>query len=84
MSFLFDSGDYIIPVFRLRAVFRNLYLTEEYPLASIAHSGLRKVVLRAETSFAILYLYQKKVTNLNFLCFLLGKNASVSQAYFLV
>ena len=56
-SFLIDSEKYLIPVFLLCASFRNFYLFERY---------LRKVVLRAETCFAIIELYRKKITKLFF------------------
>ena len=46
--------------FRLRAFFRNFDLVNEYPLTFIANFGLRKVVLRAESRFAIIDLYRKK------------------------
>ena len=45
--------------FRLCACFRNFHFVKEYPLAFIADFGLRKLVLRAETRFAIIELYRK-------------------------
>ena len=61
MSFLLDCGIYLISVFRLRVSFRNFHLVKEYTLAFIADSGLKQVVLRAETRFAIRELYKKKI-----------------------
>ena len=45
---------------------------EEYPLALIADFGFGKVVLRAETRFAIIELC-RKIEEFEFLLFLLGK-----------
>ena len=44
-----------------------IHLVKKYPLALIADFGLRKVVLRAGTRFAIIVLYRKKIKNMDFL-----------------
>ena len=44
-----------------------IHLVKEYPLALIADMGLRIVVLRAATRFAIKELYRKNIKKLNFL-----------------
>ena len=64
--FLLDCRKYLISVFPPCASFRNFHLVKEYPLAFIVDFGLRKEVLRAETRFAIIELYRKKIKKLDF------------------
>ena len=42
-------------------------LVKEFPVDLIADFGLRKVVLRAESCFAIIEFHRKKIKNLYFL-----------------
>ena len=78
-----DCGYYLISVFRLCAFFRNFHLVKEYHLPFIADFGLRKVVLRAKTRFAIIEHYQNKFKKMD--CFVIPvgqKVVSLSQAKF--
>ena len=76
--FLLDCGSYLTSVFDCVS-FRNFHLVKEYPIAS--KFGLRKVVLRAETRFAIKELY-KKINGI-FCESCQAKSALVPQANFL-
>ena len=69
-------------IFDSMRFFRNFHLVKEYPLAFIANFGLRKVVLRAETRFAIIERYQK-TPKIGFLWFLWGKIGFLVSGVFL-
>ena len=60
-----------------------IHLVKEYPLASKADFGLGKIVLRAETRFAIIEFYPKKNQKRNFCDSCWAKSVSCSQAYVL-
>ena len=78
--FLIGCGNYLISVFLLFASFRNFHLVKEYPFAFKADFGLRKVVLRAETRFAIIELYRKNPKS-DFFVILVGESFRVSGVF---
>ena len=62
-----------------------IHLVKEYPRALIVDFDLRKVVLRAETRFAIIEHYRKKNQKFDFFCDSCWAKSvfSYSQAYVL-